>query len=214
MTPARALHDIFAGLAGEADAPRGDAAGVLRDGGHGELPGELVAEAIVSYADTAPVEVAEHLAPFVTVHSAVPHEVAEVAEVEVTHGLDLLATAPAAVPEDIMPAPGADGDAMEYGSSDTATAAWHGADDEADAGDAATDPFDLAFGEGDRTGEAVTSVAFDSPPGAEDVVVEEPDEPAITVDPSPGPDPADLFPLPAASGPDEDGPDDEGVDDG
>ncbi len=35
-------------------------------------PPDLVAEAVVNYADTAPVEVAEHLAPFVTANSGVP----------------------------------------------------------------------------------------------------------------------------------------------
>ncbi|GAA0445875.1 hypothetical protein Aca07nite_03870 [Actinoplanes capillaceus] len=74
------LRDVFAGLAGPGSAP-GD---FLR-----ELPEELVAEAVVSYADTAPVEVAEHLASFVSAHSAVGAETAGE-----LGWLDLLTTAP------------------------------------------------------------------------------------------------------------------------
>jgi hypothetical protein len=69
MAAARPLKDVFAELTGD-DAARADE--VLAAGGHGDLPPDLVAEAVVNYADTAPVEVAEHLAPFVTAHSAVP----------------------------------------------------------------------------------------------------------------------------------------------
>ena len=39
---------------------RADPAEVLRASGHADLPDGLVAEAVVSYADTAPIEVAEH----------------------------------------------------------------------------------------------------------------------------------------------------------
>jgi hypothetical protein len=69
MTPARPLREVFAGLAGQPSADPGE---VLAAHGHPDLPADLVAEAVVSYADTAPPEVAEHLAPFVTAHSAVP----------------------------------------------------------------------------------------------------------------------------------------------
>jgi hypothetical protein len=95
MEPVRPLHDIFAGLASDPAAQRGGAAepgDALRAGGHGELPDALVAEAIVSYAGTAPAEVAEHLAPFVTGHGPVRYE--DSAGLDVTHGLDLLATVP------------------------------------------------------------------------------------------------------------------------
>ena len=74
------LRDVFAGLAGNG----GDPGDFLRG-----LPADLVAEAVVSYADTAPLEVAEHLAPFVTEHSAVGAE----GDVSRTW-LDLLASAP------------------------------------------------------------------------------------------------------------------------
>jgi hypothetical protein len=99
MEPARPLHDIFSELARDPAEP-GDA---LRAGGHGELPDALVAEAIVSYAGTAPAELAEHLAPFVTSHGPVPYE--DSAGLDVAHGLDLLATAPVAEPaaEDAAP---------------------------------------------------------------------------------------------------------------
>ncbi|BEL04735.1 hypothetical protein Q0Z83_029260 [Actinoplanes sichuanensis] len=53
------LRDVFAGLAGTG----GDPGDFLR-----ELPAELVAEAVAGFAETAPLEVAEHLAPFVGAH--------------------------------------------------------------------------------------------------------------------------------------------------
>jgi hypothetical protein len=70
MDTARPLRDVFADLTGA-----GDAAGpaeLLRDSGHPDLPDELVAEAVGSFADTAPIEVAEHLSPYVMAGSAVP----------------------------------------------------------------------------------------------------------------------------------------------
>jgi hypothetical protein len=70
MAAARPLRDVFADLVGEPNAVD-DPAALLRDQGHPGLPDHLVAEAVVSYADTAPVEVAEHLAPYVTAHSVV-----------------------------------------------------------------------------------------------------------------------------------------------
>jgi hypothetical protein len=83
------LREVFDELAGGGDA---DPAGALADRGYGELPEPLLSEAIVSYADTAPVEVAEHLSPFVMVHSAVP--VDRDGDVAAGDGLELLATAP------------------------------------------------------------------------------------------------------------------------
>jgi hypothetical protein len=83
------LREVFDELAGGGEA---DPAGALADRGYGELPDPLLSEAIVSYADTAPVEVAEHLAPFVMVHSAVP--VDRAGDVPAADGLGLLATAP------------------------------------------------------------------------------------------------------------------------
>lgn len=69
---ARPLRDVFAELAGDPDARAADPAAVLRASGHDDLPDELVAEAVISFADTAPVEVAEHLAPYVGTHGPVP----------------------------------------------------------------------------------------------------------------------------------------------
>jgi hypothetical protein len=70
MDATQPLRDVFAGLAGAGGA--GEPATVLAANGHEDLPDGLIAEAVVNYADTAPVEVAEHLAPFVRAHSAVP----------------------------------------------------------------------------------------------------------------------------------------------
>jgi hypothetical protein len=97
MTPARPLKDVFADLLGGGGV-RPDADAVLADAGHGDLPADLVAEAVVSYADTVPVEVAEHLAPYVTAHSGVPLEAVPdegASDAEPAGWADLLATAPA-----------------------------------------------------------------------------------------------------------------------
>lgn len=72
---ARPLRELLADLAGDAEARHAygaDPAGYLAAHGHPDLPEPLVAEAVVSYADTAPVEVAEALAPYVTAHGPVP----------------------------------------------------------------------------------------------------------------------------------------------
>ncbi|WFE26387.1 hypothetical protein O7623_24100 [Solwaraspora sp. WMMD791] len=91
MAPARSLHEIFAGLSGDA-AALDDAAAVLDANGYADLPAELLAQAVVSYAETAPVEVAEHLAPFVMAHSQVVGEAA--VPDDLAAPLDLLASAP------------------------------------------------------------------------------------------------------------------------
>jgi hypothetical protein len=71
MASARPLRDVFADLAGE-HAPATDPAEVLAANGHPGLPDGLVAEAVVNYADTAPIEVAAHLSPYVIANSPVP----------------------------------------------------------------------------------------------------------------------------------------------
>jgi hypothetical protein len=113
MAPARPLRDVFADLVGDPSAAD-DPAALLRDQGHPGLPDHLVAEAVVSYADTAPVEVAEHLAPYVTAHSAVGADAAPGDEPPASW-LDLLGTAPdVAGPadiDDLAPEPGESGDA-------------------------------------------------------------------------------------------------------
>ncbi|WP_438874513.1 hypothetical protein [Symbioplanes lichenis] len=59
---ARPLRDVFAELSARGAA--GDPGELLSAAGHPGLPDELVAEAVGSYADTAPPEIAEHLAPY------------------------------------------------------------------------------------------------------------------------------------------------------
>lgn len=74
---ARPLRDLLADLVGDAAARQAygaDPAGYLAAHGHPDLPEPLVTEAVVSYADTAPVEVAQALAPFVAAHGPVPGE--------------------------------------------------------------------------------------------------------------------------------------------
>jgi hypothetical protein len=93
MDPARPLHSVFAELAGERGTSGLGPDEVLAAGGHADLPAGLVAEAVVNYADTAPVEVAEHLAPYVRANSAVP-QAGGPAAIEEPHWYDLLTTAP------------------------------------------------------------------------------------------------------------------------
>jgi hypothetical protein len=59
---ARSLHEVFASLAGDT---AGDPGAALAAAGHGELPADLLNEAVVSYAEVSPPEVAEHLSPVV-----------------------------------------------------------------------------------------------------------------------------------------------------
>jgi hypothetical protein len=104
MTPARPLRDVFADLLGGDGAARPDPDGLLAASGHADLPAHLVAEAVVNYADTAPVEVAEHLAPYVTAHSGVPVETppddGAVDDADPAGWAELLATAPGDVGTD------------------------------------------------------------------------------------------------------------------
>jgi hypothetical protein len=152
MDPARSLHSVFTDLTGERD--HAAASGlrpdeVLAAGGHPDLPEGLVAEAVVNYADTAPYEVAEHLAPFVRANSAVPQPSEGTGEPE-PHWYDLLTTAPSVVgltgtdaldaeagvlaaPEPALDA----GDAVDSAGADAAV--------NADAGDV-----DAGFGQGHR----------------------------------------------------------------
>ena len=101
MTEGRPLHTVFTELLRDdvaRQAYAADPGGLLGPAGHGELPEDLLAEAIVSFADTAPPQVAEHLAPFVMAHSAVPLGDAE-PPAAIT-GLELLAEAPAVVADE------------------------------------------------------------------------------------------------------------------
>jgi hypothetical protein len=78
LEPARSLHEVFQTLAGDPDP---DA--VLAAAGYAGLPADLLTEAIVSFADTAPPEVAEHLSPVVLGASS-----------DAGLGLELLTSAP------------------------------------------------------------------------------------------------------------------------
>ena len=95
---ARSLHEVFASLAGDAT---GDPGAALAAAGHGELPADLLNEAVVSYAEVSPPEVAEHLSPVVLGASEDPGL-----------ALDLLSSAPQVtwddVPDEAMPEPAAD----------------------------------------------------------------------------------------------------------
>jgi hypothetical protein len=137
MEPARPLRDVFADLVTDEDVRRAHAAdpeGFLQAQGHTELPEQLVSEAIVNYADTAPAEVAEHLAPFVMAHSPVP-AVSPDGPAADADGLQLLATAPVELHLDDLPDDAPDGVAL--------------ATDPAGADGGADDPFDLDFGHGE-----------------------------------------------------------------
>jgi hypothetical protein len=70
MADVRPLRELLTDLVGDAGAHPDGAQMYLAEHGHADLPPELVAEAVVSFADTAPPEVAEQLAPFVTAHTA------------------------------------------------------------------------------------------------------------------------------------------------
>lgn len=111
MEPARRLRDVFAELAVDGAGREPDE--VLRASGHAELPEPLVAEAVVSYADTAPHEVAEHLTPFVRATSAVPSPADQAAPAP--SWLGLLSTAPRI--DDGLPEPEPALD-MAYGHGD------------------------------------------------------------------------------------------------
>ena len=132
---ARPLKDVLTDLVGDPSA----AAGALADSGH-DLPPELVAEAVVSFAGTAPAEVAEHLAPFVTAHSGVP---VEPGADEPADWVELLATAPAepdAELDDALPPEAPDAadpglGELDFGAGDDGTTAGPGPDL-----DLATDP--------------------------------------------------------------------------
>ncbi len=88
MPPARPLRDVFADLTGGSSAPGDSQEELLAAAGHPDLPGELAAEAVVNFADTAPVEVAEHLAQFVMAHSPVPLDPALRADLDPAAGVD------------------------------------------------------------------------------------------------------------------------------
>jgi hypothetical protein len=140
MERARPLRDVFSDLVGT-DSAGTDHAGpaeVLRASGHPDLPDTLVAEAVGSYADTAPIEVAEHLSPYVMAHSPVPQ--VDAPEADPAGWFDAVATAPAA-----------DLGADPLGGLDDLADVAHVAGP-ADAPAAADPGHDLAFGHGSASG--------------------------------------------------------------
>jgi hypothetical protein len=92
MTEVRPLRELLADLVGAADTHADGPAAYLAAHGH-DLPPDLMAEAVVSFADTAAPEVAEHLAPFVTAHTTGVEPESD--------WFDLLTTTPA--PDDPVP---------------------------------------------------------------------------------------------------------------
>lgn len=179
MESARPLREVLGELVGDESARRAlvaDSEQVLREAGHAGLPEGLVAEAVVSYADTAVIEVAEHLAPFVMARSAVPLEEAD-AGPDPRQALELLTTVPAAsLGDEPQPEP-APGDAEpslvgdERGTGDTPYDDFHGV---SHGGDAVPGPFGLDFGAGEWTN------------GAESFVLP---EPGLGLEPGPEPGP-------------------------
>jgi hypothetical protein len=150
MATARPLRDVFADVAGDEGARASDPAELLRTSGHGDLPDHLVAEAVTSYADTAPVEVAEHLSPYVMANSAVP---GVDTEVDASSWLDALATAPEVDDGTVDPADAGLDDGSWY-EPDSPTGPDHG--------DVHHAAFDIDFGVGDAVDHgAATSFEHD-----------------------------------------------------
>lgn len=161
MASARPLRDVFADLTGGGNTA-GDPDALLRDQGHA-LPEHLVAEAVVSYADTAPAEVAEHLAPYVMAHSAVG---ADPVDEPADGWLTLLGSAPAGEPgdlDDLAPVTDAGDDPAGFEA----------------------DPSGLAFGTGAEPAPAVEAGAEPDDAEADDATA---DDELVEI----GPDPADL----------------------
>ena len=92
MTRVPSLRELFERLAGESQDPHA----ALEAAGYGDLEPHLINEAIVNYAHGAPIEVAEHLSPFVIAHSGVPQGAEGVHETpDTVDGLSMLSSAPA-----------------------------------------------------------------------------------------------------------------------
>jgi len=145
MATARPLRDVFADVAGDDGARASDPAELLRTSGHGDLPDHLVAEAVTSYADTAPVEVAEHLSPYVMANSAVP---GVDTEVDPASWLEALATAPEVDDATVDPADAGLDDGSWY-PPDASTGPDHG--------DVHHAAFDIDFGVGDAVDHGVAT---------------------------------------------------------
>jgi hypothetical protein len=201
MDRARPLRDVFSDLVGTDTADAAEPAEVLRTSGHPDLPDTLVAEAVGSYADTAPIEVAEHLSPYVMAHSPVP--LVDAPEAEPGGWLEAVATAP--VPDlTADPLGGLDDLAGLAGPTDAGPPA-----------PAAADPaHDIAFGHGGAPDPG--PVAEHLADGGDPMGTYEHDQVVPDHAAEPGPDvvPADLADLHDAtdSDGDDDGTDGDGTD--
>jgi hypothetical protein len=201
MERARPLRDVFSDLVGTDTVDHAGPAEVLRAGGHPDLPDTLVAEAVGSYADTAPIEVAEHLSPYVMAHSPVPQ--VDAPEADPAGWFDAVASAPAA-----------DLGADPLGGLDDLADVAHVAGP-AHAPAAADPGHDLAFGHGSASGPDPAGGA--DPTGTYEHGTVDPDhpgDPGLDALGSPAAD--DLTDLPDASGLHaahlDDGDDDDGDD--
>lgn len=175
----RPLHEVFDAIPHAADP-----AALLAASGHEELSGDLLAEAILSYADTAPPEVAEHLSPVVLGAADDP-----------ALGLELLRTAPGVTwedvgvhaPQDLDPQDLDDPQDLHEPQDMEGTAGIAGAEgiDEPHV-DMPDDPFSLAFGSGESGGGDAGSgaPAADDRLAAEGVSADEPPEAGIPTDPA------------------------------
>jgi len=148
MATARPLRDVFADATGDEAARASDPAELLRASGHEDLPDTLVAEAVTSYADTAPVEVAEHLSQYVMANSAVP---GVGTEVDPSGWLEALTTAPETLGATVDPAAAGLDEEPQVEPDHT---------DDAPADGAAADAFDLDFGFGEAV-ETIVAEAVD-----------------------------------------------------
>jgi hypothetical protein len=159
MATARPLRDVFADATGDEAARASDPAELLRANGHEDLPDTLVAEAVTSYADTAPVEVAEHLSQYVMANSAVP---GVGTEIDPSGWLEAVSTAPEMLQATVDPAAGLD-EEPPY-EPDTADATADATAEAAATGGAGVDgayALDLDFGFGEAiegVGEAVETI--------------------------------------------------------
>ncbi|MBK6870631.1 MAG: hypothetical protein IPK24_05160 [Kineosporiaceae bacterium] len=156
MDHVRPLHQVFAELADAAPGTEpGDLASVPAQL---DLPDDLLTEALISFADTAPAEVAAHLAPFVTAHSPITPGAALPADV--AHGVELLRGAPIGLTlGEPYVADGLDDGAMQndLGALDELDG-WEGVGGEPEVvwsgHEPATDVPDLVFGQGGAPAEA------------------------------------------------------------
>ncbi len=208
MDPVRPLRSVLDDLVGAGEAAT-DAHRALRAAGHGDLPPDLVTEAMVSFAAVAPPALAEQLAPFVTAQSAAGLDGdGDPAGADPAWGLELIGAASPVEALDELVDPGDLDDAAALDASPVPPTPSELPDDHHDV--------DLDFGGGvDLT--SVTRPRHDTDPPADDLPGD--DLPAdVELDPGPVLDDglddgfADGSPAGPLDAPD-DGADDESPDD-